>query len=261
MWKYIGWVIKVVPRVIFDYFAWIRRYARRPERYPLEVRYAKVRAFCLRLCRKLGVKVNVVNRPIQDRSEVRYYICNHVGFFDPIVLIATSREPIFFVAKKESKKMPFVGKILKCIDGVFIDRGNLRQEIQAMKVLRNRLADKKGHVCIYPEGTRNKSYTAPLADFKPGGFKPAISNLTPIYPIVIWGTQFILQSKFHLKGGYNVLLVFLPEISLTPEDDTIAIAEKSQKIMQDEVNALRNYYYDVYLRNDKRNRVGKFISN
>ena len=45
MWKYIGWVIKVVPRVIFDYFAWIRRYARRPERYPLEVRYAKVRAF------------------------------------------------------------------------------------------------------------------------------------------------------------------------------------------------------------------------
>jgi 1-acyl-sn-glycerol-3-phosphate acyltransferase len=109
MWKYIGWVIKVVPRVIFDYFAWIRRYARRPERYPLEVRYAKVRAFCLRLCRKLGVKVNFVNRPIQDRSEVRYYICNHVGFFDPIVLIAASREPIFFVAKKESKKMPFVG--------------------------------------------------------------------------------------------------------------------------------------------------------
>ena len=39
--------------------------------------------------------------------------------------------------------MPFVGKILKCIDGVFIDRGNLRQEIQAMKVLGNRLADKK----------------------------------------------------------------------------------------------------------------------
>ncbi len=127
MFKYIRLILVCGPRIVWSYFAWMIKYARHPERYPLEKRYNRIRDLILYVFRHFHVHVHVQDEEIflkEERPFVLY--ANHYSDFDPLLLVAISKKPITFVAKKETLKFPFIGKVVKLLEGVTFDRADFR---------------------------------------------------------------------------------------------------------------------------------------
>ena len=241
MLKYIGWVIRVIIPLI-RYYPMIFRMSNHPERYPFDVRYNKVRTIALLLLRILKVDINMMAAPQVKKGTRFYLIGNHVSFLDPVIVVATQKEPITFASKIEAAKFPIVGRILRMIDAVFLERGNLKQEITAMKTMKASMNEGRVNWGLFPEGTRNQSYNNDLLEFKAGSFKLPCVTDTVILPVAIWGTQTILTKKIWWKR-YPTYIKYLPII--TPKDfdyNTKRIADFSQNLIQTEVNIMKLEY-------------------
>ena len=50
--------------------------------------------------------------------------------------------PASVVAKKETRKMPLIGKALVALDGIFLDRENLKQSLKVMLELQEDLIER-----------------------------------------------------------------------------------------------------------------------
>lgn len=92
------------------------------------------------------------------------------------------------------------------------------------------------HMCIYPEGTRNKT-KAPLKDFHDGAFRLATDTQKEIIPALLFGTNKILPNNklFYLLPG-KIEFHFLA--SIPPGYDSKALKENTFEIM-------RNYYTSI----------------
>lgn len=94
------------------------------------------------------------------------------------------------------------------------------------EVLKNNM-----HMCIYPEGTRNKT-DMPIGPFQDGAFKLASETGTAIIPAVIFNTKNITPPN---KGLYlwpgKIQIHFLPEIPVEQHADYQLLKEKTHRIM------------------------------
>ncbi|SNS03708.1 1-acyl-sn-glycerol-3-phosphate acyltransferase [Anaerovirgula multivorans] len=120
------------------------------------------------------------------------FVSNHQGYFDIPILLQYLPNPLGFLAKIEIKKWPVIGKWLLCLEGVFIDRNDIRQSLTAIKATTETLKSGQS-IVIFPEGTRSKS--SELGAFKPGSLKPAQRANVPIIPITIENTYKILEAN------------------------------------------------------------------
>ncbi|AOY76293.1 lysophospholipid acyltransferase family protein [Clostridium formicaceticum] len=120
------------------------------------------------------------------------FVSNHQGYFDIPVLLLYLPKSLGFLAKIELKSWPIINKWLDCIEGVFIDRNDIRQSLAAIKQTTENLKSGQSMV-IFPEGTRSKS--SELSPFKPGSLKPAQKANVPIIPIAIQNTYKILEAN------------------------------------------------------------------
>ena len=120
------------------------------------------------------------NKQVPDGAYI--YISNHYAMLDIMYPVVTTKEIVHYVAKKEVFKMPVLGWFARCINaiGVSRDGSDVRGLLDCFKCLKN--GEK---ICIFPEGTRNKSKEEMLP-FKHGAAVMAIKCKAPIVPIVIY---------------------------------------------------------------------------
>ena len=222
---YVKPVLQVGARIIASYFAWMRKFAKHPEKYPFEYRYKKVRSLLIALSNSFNVEYHVEG--LENLPEGKYcLVSNHLSAYDPLSLICVLEKPCTFVAKKELLKAPFAGKVIKGIDGLFIDRQDLKQSLRIMMAVEADLKteDNKNWI-IYPEGTRNKDVMKNMMMFHHGTFRPASKAGVPIVPVATFGTFRVLKGNPNFKK-YPVFIKFLPP--LMPEQyqnmSTIEIA-------------------------------------
>jgi len=101
---------------------------------------------CVMSCRVLGLRVEVVGRPMRQGGA---RVCNHSSWIDIFVLRAASQ--IFFVAKAEVRGWPVLGFIADQTGTMFIERKRTEAKRQE-GMFAERLH--KGHrLCFFPEGT------------------------------------------------------------------------------------------------------------
>lgn len=214
MFKYLRLLIICGPRIIWSYFAFLVKYSRHPEKYPLEVRYRRFRALAVFVCRHWHIDFQVQNIELLNaQKHASLIISNHLSDFDPIALVACSERPITFVAKKEISHYPFIARCLRSIDGVFIDRNDLRQEVRALQKVQDLLSKNYISFAIFPEGTRNKNPLMPVQEFKAGALRSAFKGKVPILEMSLYGTFRPFKKSLHLKK-YPVFLSFLKEYSI-----------------------------------------------
>ena len=210
MFRYLKPALLILPYAIGCYFRWIFKYAKHPEKKPIEYRYQKVTKLIKKLNRAMDVELIVVgNENIPDG--VNYFVSNHLGAYDPVLIINEVNKPTSVVAKIEIHKYPFAGKLIKTIEGVFLDRKDIKQSLSQMIKVRDDLASKNKSWLIFPEGTRNKDEHRLLRPFHPGSLNPAMKTNTPIVPVVVYGSQRVTDSSNHLKK-YPVYLEFCKPI-------------------------------------------------
>ncbi len=250
MMKYLIWVIKAVIPILWNYFTWMRRYARHPERYSQKERFERCQKLARKILRLLKVDVEIRNVPELKEDEVYYFVGNHTSLLDAVITVAYMPATARFVSKKENGSIPIVNSALKAIEGVFIDRDNLKQEIKAMQLIRESLARKASSWVMFPEGTRNKNYHAPLLEYKAGAFKAPLQTNTTIIPFVLQGTQLVFPWKVRAPR-YLVILDFLAP--LVPEGSTNEIA----KNIYEQSNELSSKLKDEYAKRQKLNKYGR----
>lgn len=118
------------------------------------------------------------------------YAANHASYLDTIVAVALVPPNTRFVGKKELQQVPIVGKFMRKLEYVAIDRMDMPKGIEDTKLIQDIL--KAGNsIFIFPEGTFG--YAAGLRPFRLGAFKIATETNVPIIPIALHGTRGILR--------------------------------------------------------------------
>ncbi|HVK96478.1 MAG TPA: lysophospholipid acyltransferase family protein [Flavisolibacter sp.] len=178
-----------------------------------------------------GVKRKFVGRKHFQKGETYVVVCNHRALMDPPLSSPAIPAPNKTIAKIEMARIPVFGLIYKR-GSVLVDRKSeesRRQSYNRMKeVLSMRL-----HMCIYPEGTRNKT-SQPLQRFQDGAFKLAVETNKRIIPALLFNTDKVLPRKPFFFWPQPVEMHFLPPVD---------VQNKTAKELKEEVfEIMKNYY-------------------
>ncbi len=245
MFKYLRLIFTAGIRILWDFLFYINRYSRHPEKYPLEKRYKKIHELCVYVvdCMRPDFKVKGLDyvKKLEEEGKVFLAVDNHQSNMDPIVMLYFCEKPISFVAKKETLKFPFVNKVIKALDGFFLDRDDLRQTLKVMIELSKRFEKGDLSYLIFPEGTRNKKLNEQyLGEYKPGALKAAKKAGVKILPIATWGNFRLLDKKYNEKRTPIEYTFFEPlDDDFVKNNDTEKITEKIVEMTLSEVKAFK----------------------
>lgn len=135
------------------------------------------------------------------------------------------------IAKAEMAKTPLFGLVYKR-GSILVDRKDKNSRQNSFKKMKDVLSMGM-HVCIYPEGTRNKT-NLPLKEFYDGAFKLAVDTGTNILPALIFNTKKVLPAdKIFFFWPSKMELHFLPAVTVVQADNFEIVKEKVFRIMTD----------------------------
>lgn len=157
---------------------------------------------------KVGIKINVKGKENLIENGA-LYVANHQSLFDIPVLVAATRVPMGFIAKKELENNKFISEWMKKVNCIFMDRENVRESLKSI----NEGVEKLKNGCaltIFPEGTR--TITGELLEFKKGSMKLGTKAGVPIIPITIDGTMNLREGNEgkKIKGGVVNIIIHKP---------------------------------------------------
>lgn len=164
-------------------------------------------------------------------KQVYIVTCNHNSFLDVPVLTPFVPGPNKTIAKAEMAKIPIFGLVYKR-GSILVNRKD-KASRQHSYIEMKHVLDQGMHMCIYPEGTRNKT-SRPLKEFHDGAFRLAVDNNIPIIPALIFNTRKILPTgkTFYFNPG-RIELHFLPEVSIVPEEPFESLKKRVYQLMEE----------------------------
>ena len=167
---------------------------------------------------------------MKETGEPVILISNHQSNVDIPALLGYLPLDFSFIAKKEMKKWPLIGRWMRRFDCIFLDRKNARQGMKDMKEAIDKI--KKGHsYVIFPEGSRSKD--GKIGEFKKGSFKLATDTKARIFPIALVGT-YEIQSRKSLKVTPNKNVKIIVDNPINLED----LSKEDQKRVHEIVNEI-----------------------
>jgi len=157
--------------------------------------------------------------------ETRYVVvANHLSTFDiPLMLWVLPVEGRF-LSKKELFRIPVVGRAMRRVGIISIDRQAGRSSRSVINEGVQLAAERGYSLIVFPEGTRSRADD--LLPFKKGAFRIAIDTKLPILPVIIEGTDRISRpgSKLFFRGHAQVrVLEPIETAELTNRDDLTAL--------------------------------------
>ncbi len=232
--------------ILKNYYGFIKKHGRHPEKYPFDVRYNKLRNLLINLTDKLGVHLYVNGSENIATDKKVFYAPNHQSAYDPLCCMALISQNTSFVAKAELKKVPYVNYAIKSIDGEFMDRDNLRESLKIMKRVTQSICDQEKSWLIFPEGTRTHDENHDMGEFKHGTFKIALNSKCDIVPVALWGLWRIFSKKDKMKN-YPVQVSFLPAIPYEEYKDlnSTELAKLVENRVREEIENLKNKDFDL----------------
>jgi 1-acyl-sn-glycerol-3-phosphate acyltransferase len=165
------------------------------------------------------------------KGENYIVVCNHRSFMDVPLTSPGIPGPNKTIAKIDMMKIPVFSLIYKR-GSVLVDRKSEASRKASYGKMKDVLAMGM-HMCIYPEGTRNKT-REPLQRFQDGAFRLAIDTKKAVMPAVVFYTAKILPVH---KGFYfwphRVEMHFLEPVQVQPGDTTESIKTRVFELMKD----------------------------
>lgn len=158
-------------------------------------------------------------------------VCNHNSFMDVPISSPSIPGGNKTIAKIEMSRIPLFGLLYKT-GSVLVDRKSDASRKESFTKMKEVL-DMGLHMCIYPEGTRNKT-TEPLKSFHSGAFRLAADTGKEIIPALIFNTRKVLPaSKTFYALPHPLQIHFLPPVSLQQGETSEDLKERVHKIMAD----------------------------
>lgn len=180
----------------------------------------------------IGCPVKVTGQENFIAGKIYVVVFNHNTFLDVPLSCPYVPGANKTIAKASFAKVPVFGWYYKK-GSVLVDRKNERSRSKSFETMKAVLA--KGiHMCIYPEGTRNRS-NEPMKQFYDGAFKLACDSGKDIIPGVILGTKKAMPvNKIFYLLPVRLKMHFLPATTST----NISVNELKEKVF----NVMKGYY-------------------
>ncbi|MDQ2721116.1 MAG: 1-acyl-sn-glycerol-3-phosphate acyltransferase [Bacteroidota bacterium] len=178
-----------------------------------------------------GCSLKIIGKDNFKKSEKYIVVCNHNSLMDVPVTTPFIPGANKTIAKAEMAKIPLFGLIYKR-GAVLVNRNDKLSRRDSFNKMKNVL--KLGmHMCIYPEGTRNKS-ELPLKEFHPGAFKLAVETETSILPALLFNTKKVLPpGKSFYFFPAKMEIHFLCPVMVNMDEDYEKVKEKIHQVMSD----------------------------
>ena len=169
--------------------------------------------------RQLGIELVADGMEHVGQAVPAVIVANHCSQLDIPVLGAVLADAEYrWVFKRELLRVPFVGWHLWAAGHIAVDRqrgGNFaRMNAKIDDALARGLS-----VLFFPEGTRSKD--GALRAFRGGAFKTAVRTGLPVLPVVLDGTEHLLQKgSIAFPAGRKMVRVrVLPPVTRRAEGD------------------------------------------
>lgn len=190
----------------------------------------------------MGVFLPLVGCPVIRKGKEHFkngenyvVVTNHNSLVDIPVTSPWIPGPNKTLAKIEMSRIPLFGVIYKA-GSILVDRKNNNSRKKSFADMK-KVLDMGLHLCLYPEGTRNKT-TQPVQQFRDGAFIAAVNNQKPIIPGVIFNTGRILpHDKKVWARPLPIKLHFLPPIP------TKGLTKEDIPTLKEKVHILMSEYY------------------
>jgi 1-acyl-sn-glycerol-3-phosphate acyltransferase len=165
----------------------------------------------------MGVFMPLAGCPVSRRGTEHFrkgqsyvVVINHNSFVDIPVSSPWIPGPNKTLAKAEMARIPIFGVIYKA-GSILVNRKNEQSRRESFAKMQG-ILEKGLHLCLYPEGTRNKT-KQPIQPFFDGAFISAIRAQQPIMPALIFNTGKILpHNKKFWVWPVRIRFHFLPSI-------------------------------------------------
>ncbi len=180
----------------------------------------------------IGCPVTVRGKFHFKKGQPYIVTCNHNSLLDIPLSSPYIPGPNQTIAKKEFTKIPIFGWYYER-GSVIVDRKSDVSRRKSYELMKAAL-EKGFHMCIYPEGTRNRTQE-PLKRFYDGAFKLAAESGYPIIPAVIFNTKKALPANriFYLMP-HKLGLHFLQPIEVGNRS--------AEELKEETFNTMAAYY-------------------
>lgn len=152
---------------------------------------------------------------------------NHQSYVDALLLIEAVPRPLVFVAKRELETIPLVGRMLRRLGTLFVERFDLRQSAAESRQFATEL--ERGHtLAFFPEGTFRED--AGLLPFRMGAFAAAAQAGSAILPVALSGTREILRGDSRAPYPGKAILSIGSEIAPGGKDwkDAVRLRDEAR---------------------------------
>lgn len=186
----------------------------------------------------MGIFLPLIGCPLRRKGlehfapgENYIVVCNHNSLMDVPISSPSIPGGNKTIAKVEMARIPIFGLMYRT-GSVLVDRkseSSRKESFDKMKAVLNMGL----HMCIYPEGTRNKS-DQPLKSFHDGAFRLAMATGKSIIPAVIFNTRRVLPANrsFYLMP-HRMYIHFLEPVRIGENDNAQTLKEKVYRLMEE----------------------------
>ena len=186
--------------------------------------WRSMRVWCRSIFSLCGLRVEARGRAPEGPA---VFVANHQGMIDIPVLLLGIDQPFVFVARKEIRRVPIVGAVLRWSRCVLIDR---RAAGPGLAEAAQRVADGDS-VLMFPEGTR--SYGAGVAPFKTGAFRLAAAAGVPVVPVAVEGAAAAINEREKAGRPGTVRVCVGPPLDPLSDEPPAAWAERARGTLLD----------------------------
>jgi 1-acyl-sn-glycerol-3-phosphate acyltransferase len=181
-----------------------------------------------------GMRLEVKGVGNFQNGENYIVVYNHNAFVDVLVSVPFMPGANKTIAKIEMSRIPLFGLVYKR-GSVLVDRKN--DESRKMSYLQMKEVLGMGlHMCIYPEGTRNKT-NQPLQRFHDGAFRLSMDSGKSILPGIIFNSTKVMPRKTFFFWPAKMELHYLPPVS--PQNFSSV-----ESLKQHVFNLMKEYYVE-----------------
>ena len=179
---------------------------------------------------------------------------SHASHIDPIITLRILGLPASFIAKQELFKVPLLAQAFKHGRVIPIDRNNLTNAIESLKIAQE-YAKNGRSIVIAPEGTRRRKRSFEdqpnISEFKKGPFHLAKNTGLKIVPIIYTGANRLwAPGKLGISKG-NVYVKVCEPIAYEKFKD-LSIEEMIQLVRNTMVENSRPRKDQEVFRNNRR---------
>ncbi|MDQ3755892.1 MAG: 1-acyl-sn-glycerol-3-phosphate acyltransferase, partial [Acidobacteriota bacterium] len=185
-----------------------------------------------------GMKVTVRGHEHLDPRQTYIFVANHRSYLDTATLFYHLGRRIGVLAKKELLKVPILGYGMGYVNIMAIDRSNRERAFETVRAATERIRSGVSFG-VFAEGTRARP--GQLLSFKKGAFYMAVETQTPVVPVAMKNTDWLMGKGTGVARPGTIEMVILPPIEtagLSTDEDVARLTQETRARIAEELAAV-----------------------